>query len=129
MARYGEVERRGLSLDFRRTYCLRCHAYFCVRSTAYYTQHGENRAHSYHLRVKESYHRAVQRTTAKLAAVHRQSSYHFTTRRITTAKLAVVPRRVPCLSETTTPHHDVVSRGLSTVGLDTEMFRNFSNAA
>ncbi|EIW73232.1 hypothetical protein TREMEDRAFT_59398 [Tremella mesenterica DSM 1558] len=71
---------------------------------------------SYNHRVRESYHRAVRRTTAKLAAVHRRSSYQFTTRRITTAKLAAVPRRVPCLSETTTPHYDVVSRGLSTVG-------------
>ncbi|EIW70442.1 hypothetical protein TREMEDRAFT_60936 [Tremella mesenterica DSM 1558] len=60
--------------------------------------------------------RAVRRTTAKLAAVHRRSSYPFTTRRITTAKLAVVLRRVPCPSETSTPHYDVVSRGLSTVG-------------
>ncbi|EIW66688.1 hypothetical protein TREMEDRAFT_65080 [Tremella mesenterica DSM 1558] len=31
------------------------------------------------------------------------------------AKLAVVPRRVPCPSETSTPHYDVVSRGWSTV--------------
>ncbi|EIW65663.1 hypothetical protein TREMEDRAFT_66391 [Tremella mesenterica DSM 1558] len=39
----------------------------------------------------------------------------FTTRRITTAKLAVVPRRVPCPSETSTPQYDVVSRGLLSV--------------
>ncbi|EIW73208.1 hypothetical protein TREMEDRAFT_59371 [Tremella mesenterica DSM 1558] len=31
---------------------------------------------SYNHRVRESYHRAVQRTTAKLTAVHRRSPYH-----------------------------------------------------
>ncbi|EIW65579.1 hypothetical protein TREMEDRAFT_66406 [Tremella mesenterica DSM 1558] len=40
----------------------------------------------------------------------------FATRRRTTAKLAPVSRRVLCLSETSTPHDNVVTRGLSTVG-------------
>ncbi|EIW65434.1 hypothetical protein TREMEDRAFT_66563 [Tremella mesenterica DSM 1558] len=70
------------------------------------------------------------RNTAKLGELPPSSSTHlakvsrssltitlsFTTRRITTAKSAVVPRRVPCPSETSTPHYDEFSRGLSTVG-------------
>ncbi|EIW70682.1 hypothetical protein TREMEDRAFT_61190 [Tremella mesenterica DSM 1558] len=74
----------------------------------HYSQHpftlGQNpivntrtKVEGYNLRVKESYHRAVQRTTAKLAAVHRRSSYHLpldvSLRRISRGLSTVAGRR------------------------------------